>query len=282
VLVHAGESVTVPRVTTAAVSTARGANVVSSAPVPSGGGVASGGPVVSGAPVESGAPGVGSTTLALAPLGASVPAPLAFRGSSRGASSVTGSNAPVGALQPPVTPPQASGAPSTDSTLTPVMQETATESASSATELASPLPPAAATAEEHPSSELAAVHPRELAMDSWAAHRPSSREIAAAWHDIDELQARGQFERSLALLVRLERYAPPSDQDEALFDRARTVQEALRRPRSARALYSEYVRRFPEGRHLQEVRRRLVALGAPAEGDPEPAITPEPAEPPLP
>lgn len=104
------------------------------------------------------------------------------------------------------------------------------------------------------------------ALDAWAAHRPSSREIAAAWHEIDELQARGQFERSIALLLRLERYAPPSDQDEALFDRARTVQEALRRPAEARALYAEYLRRFPEGPHVPEVRRRLVALG----GDPEP------------
>jgi tetratricopeptide (TPR) repeat protein len=193
----------------------------------------------------------------------------------------------MGALQPPVTPvptsvPAAIGSTSTSPELSP--QQTASASGSSASELASPLPPAAtATVEEHPTSELVAVHPRELAVDSWAAHRPSSREIAAAWHDIDELQARGQFERSLALLVRLELYAPPSDQDEALFDRARTVQEALRRPRSARALYSEYVRRFPEGRHLQEVRRRLVALGAPAEGDPAPASAAEaPEEPSLP
>jgi tetratricopeptide (TPR) repeat protein len=117
-------------------------------------------------------------------------------------------------------------------------------------------------------SELTAVHPRVIAVDSWSAHRPSSREIAAAWHDIDELQARGQFERSLELLVRLEQYAPASDQDEALFDRARTVQEALRRPRAARALYAEYVRRFPEGRHIQEVRRRLDALGGPEEAQP--------------
>lgn len=141
-----------------------------------------------------------------------------------------------------------------------------------ASELASPraATPPAAVAMPLQTANLVAVHPRLDAVDSWAAHRPSSREIAAAWHDIDELQARGQFERSLVLLVRLERFAPPSDQDEALFDRARTVQEALRRPQAARALYSEYVRRFSEGRHLQEVRRRLEALGAPAEGDPAP------------
>jgi ferric-dicitrate binding protein FerR (iron transport regulator) len=131
--------------------------------------------------------------------------------------------------------------------------------------------------------DLTSIHARPSPLDSWAAHRPSSREIAGAWHDIDELQARGQFERSLALLVRLERYAPASDQDEALFDRARTVQEALRRPLAARALYSDYVRRFPEGRHLQEVRRRLVALGAPADGDPlAPSVEPTTPEPPAP
>lgn len=121
-------------------------------------------------------------------------------------------------------------------------------------------------------SELTAVHPRSAGLDSWAAHRPSSREVAAAWHDIDELQARGQFERSLELLVRLEQYAPPSDQDEALFDRARTVQEAVRRPRAARALYTAYVRRFPAGRHIQEVRRRLEALGGPERSEPAPVM----------
>ncbi|MFN9810192.1 MAG: hypothetical protein ACK6CU_11230 [Deltaproteobacteria bacterium] len=69
--------------------------------------------------------------------------------------------------------------------------------------------------------------------------------------------------------MRLEQYAPPSDQDEALFDRARTVQEAVRRPRAARALYTAYVRRFPAGRHIQEVRRRLETLGGPAPPEPD-------------
>jgi ferric-dicitrate binding protein FerR (iron transport regulator) len=118
-------------------------------------------------------------------------------------------------------------------------------------------------------ADLMVVHPPSRGLDSWAAHRPSSREVADAWHDIDELQARGQFERSLELLVRLEQYAPPSDQDEALFDRARTVQEAVRRPRAARALYTAYVRRFPAGRHIQEVRRRLETLGGPAPPEPD-------------
>ncbi|MFO0712625.1 MAG: FecR family protein [Sandaracinus sp.] len=239
VLVHAGESVRVPRRVTA---DARGIGGSPSDPALA---RAETSPVAPLAPVD-------------APLGgtAPIPDPLAFRaprgprphGTSEALDTVVPSEgASVSAAEP-----------------------TATIEASAPAEAEPAAPP---SAEAH--VDLTAVDPAlTVAVDGWAAHRPSSREIAAAWHDIDELQAQGQYERSLGLLVRLERYAPSSDQDEALFDRARTVQEALRRPRAARALYSEYVRRFPEGRHLQEVRRRLVALGAPAEGDPveEPSV----------
>jgi hypothetical protein len=210
--------------------------------------------------------------------GRAIPAPLTFRAPTT-SEVIAPTTATPGATE------SVTAAPNSGTTVAPTTEVSAGSSTvaastgsaasqGSASDLASPIAPP----REETHADLAAVHPRELAVDTWAAHRPSSREIAAAWHDIDDLQARGQFERSLELLVRLERYAPASDQDEALFDRARTVQEALRRPRAARALYSEYARRFPEGRHLQEVRRRLLALGAPAEGDPAP--TPE--EPPAP
>lgn len=290
VLVHAGESVTVPRATT--VAAAPGASAPQADRVGRAAAEAATDPA-SEELVTAEAAAV--ATIEATPVGAALPLPLAFRGSSRG--SARESFPPTGALQPPVAPVQASAqasstqasvessatasvvsstrvAPQASAAAQPSTPRTA-ETGGSASELGSPIGP---TTEVPSTAELVAVHPRELAVDTWAAHRPSSREIAAAWHDIDELQARGQFERSLALLVRLERYAPASDQDEALFDRARTVQEALRRPRAARALYSEYARRFPEGRHIQEVRRRLVALGAPAEGDPSPATVTQPTE----
>ncbi len=301
VLVHAGESVTVPRlVATAAVAPSTMPRVITPGVVtegvvmergslvqPSAAGIAAAAPGIT-APGITGP--VAEPGIATSPISAavrSVPAPLAFRASARQGAVSTQAvvGAPVVASAPAVPgSPAVAASTGTTTEATAVTASGATESASrttapragSASELASPVAPPAA--DTH-AADLAAVHPRELAVDSWSAHRPSSREIAAAWHDIDDLQARGQFERSLALLVRLERYAPASDQDEALFDRARTVQEALRRPAAARVLYSEYVRRFPMGRHLQEVQRRLTILGGPVEETAPTEAAPTPSAP---
>ena len=259
VLVQAGNAVTVPLVRTASAAEPRG----EAAPVER-------------APSAPVAVAVAPTPTAAAitpPAIAALPAPLAFRPTQ---AARTAAAAPAPTVTPSTTavveaplPATAAGA-SVESPEAVASPEATSEPART---LGDPRSASADTQAPPPSlSELTAVHPRVLAVDSWAAHRPSSREVAAAWHDIDELQARGQFERSLELLVRLEHFAPESDQDEALFDRARTVQEALRRPRAARALYSEYVRRFPEGRHIQEVRRRLEQLGGPEQAGPPPVI----------
>lgn len=267
VLVHAGDAVTVPPIRTASVAPAATAPSADHAATDR-----SGAPVA--AELVASTPG---TAVITPPAAAALPAPLAFRpthaaraqspvatpgvsviaqapregsaGSIEGSIEGVSQREGISTLAP---------APTTEAEVSRTLGDPRTTAASAAAPIEAP----------HALSELTAVHPRVLAVDSWSAHRPSSREIAAAWHDIDELQARGQFERSLELLVRLEHYAPESDQDEALFDRARTVQEALRRPRAARALYAEYVRRFPEGRHIQEVRRRLDALGGPEEAQP--------------
>jgi ferric-dicitrate binding protein FerR (iron transport regulator) len=260
VLVHAGDAVTVPPIRTASAATAASADHASTD--------RSGAPVA--AELVASTP---STPVITPPAAAALPAPLAFRPTRAARVQSPVATPGVGVI---AQAPSEGSAVSTDSVSQQegisALAPAPTIEAEVSLTLGDPRTTAASAAAPieapHALSELTAVHPRVLAVDSWSAHRPSSREIAAAWHDIDELQARGQFERSLELLVRLEHYAPESDQDEALFDRARTVQEALRRPRAARALYAEYVRRFPEGRHIQEVRRRLDALGGPEEVQP--------------
>jgi hypothetical protein len=264
VLVHAGDAVTVPPVRTA-----------SAASTPSSDSIAAGDPMATsqGAPVGAALVAPAPSAVIAPPAAALLPTPLAFRPTpATRVSAPVAADPSVGTTDTNTTAPASSEAASSDGAAG--SSEAGTVQADVAHALGDPRAGEAGEAAqvEVPApralSELTAVHPRVLAVDSWSAHRPSSREIAAAWHDIDELQARGQFERSLELLVRLEHYAPASDRDEALFDRARTVQEALRRPRLARALYAEYVRRFPEGRHIQEVRRRLDALGGPEEAQP--------------
>lgn len=103
--------------------------------------------------------------------------------------------------------------------------------------------------------------------EPWSETPPTRREIEAAWLRVDELQARHECENVLALLERLERFGPAADREMALFDRGFTLENCLRRPVSARVIYSRYVHLYPHGEHLQEVRARLVALGASPDGD---------------